>query len=423
MLITSMTIIKIVKDLFHMPRSIMGEPFKKSLRYIKNLIPEIKIIKFTTGTKVFDWVIPEEWNIKDAFIKEPSGKKILDFKKNLLSIVYYSHPIRKWISRKELIKKIHIDEKLSGAVPYVTSYYKKVWGFCMSRNQLKKLNKKKYFVCINSTFKKGFLEIGEYFKKGKKKKEIFFSTYLCHPSMANDNLSSVAVQTELIRYLKRNYPKNNYSYRFVFIPETIGSISYIYKNRKILKNNMLMGFALSCLGDNKEFGIINSRKDNSISDLALNSALIGKKNVNNFSYLNRGSDERQYCYPGVDLPVSGFCRSKFHTFKEYHTDKDNLSYISENGLKNSFNILKCIIDALENKNFYPKNKYFCEPNLGKRGLVSTIGKKYFKKNKTLKNFLVYSDGKKNLFEISTKINVNLDETNKICKMLTNNKLI
>ena len=184
-----------------------------------------------------------------------------------------------------------------------------------------------------------------------------------------------------------------------------------------------MGFALSCLGDNKKFSIINSRKGNSISDLALNSALIGKKNVNNFSYLNRGSDERQYCYPGVDLPVSGFCRSKFHTFKEYHTDKDNLSYISENGLKNSFNILKSIIDALENENFYPKNKYLCEPNLGKRGLVSTIGKKYFKKNKTLKNFLVYSDGEKNLFEISTKINVNLDETNKICKMLSNNKLI
>ena len=157
--------------------------------------------------------------------------------------------------------------------------------------------------------------------------------------------------------------------------------------------------------------------------VALRSAIKNKKNVIEYSFLDRGSDERQYCYPGIDLPVSGFCRSRFHTFKEYHTDKDNLDYISEKGLNNSFEVFKNIIDALENKNFFPKNKYLCEPNLGKRGLMSTVGKRFYFKNKTLKNFLVYSDGKMNLFEISNTIKINLKESLNLCKILSNNKLI
>ena len=418
-----MKIKRIIEDLFYMPRSIISEPTRKTLRYIKKHIPKINIIKFKTGKKVFDWVVPEEWNIKDAYIKEPNGKKILDFKKNLLSVVYHSLPIKKWIKKKDLLKRIHFDEKLPNATPYVTSYYKKSWGFCLSKNKIRKLNKKKYYICIDSEFKKGVLEIGEFFKKGKKKEEVFFSTYICHPAMANDNLSSVAVQIFLINYLKRTYPKSNFSYRFVFLPETIGSISYLSKKISLLKRNMMMGFALSCLGDNNQYSIINSRNGNKLSDIALNSALIGKKNLMKFDYLDRGSDERQYCYPGVDLPVTGFCRSRFHTFKEYHTDQDNLNYISEQGLINSLNILKNIIDALESKKFYPKNKFLCEPNLGKRGLMSTLGKKFKGKNKVTKNFLAYSDGKRNLFEISNKININLEEAIVIAKRLAKSKLI
>lgn len=418
-----MKIKKIIEDLFYMPRSIISEPTKKTLRYIKKEIPKINIIKFKSGKKVFDWVIPDEWNIKNAYIKEPSGKKILDFKKNLLSIVYYSMPIKKWIKKKELLKRIHCDQKLPQATPYVTSYYKKSWGFCMPKNKLKQLNKNKYFVHIESEFKSGFLEIGEFLKKGKKKEEIFFSTYICHPAMANDNLSSVAVQIFLLNYLVKTYPKSKFSYRFVFLPETIGSISYLSKKISTLKKNMIMGFTLSCLGDNNQYSIINSRKGNELSDIALSSALIGKKNLKKFDYLDRGSDERQYCYPGIDLPVTGFCRSRFHTFKEYHTDRDNLDFITEVGLKNSYNVLKNIIDALENKKFYPKNKYLCEPNLGKRGLVSTLGKKFQGKNKITKNFLAYSDGKRNLFEISNKLNINLNQVIYIAKKLSDNKLI
>lgn len=241
--------------------------------------------------------------------------------------------------------------------------------------------------------------------------------------MANDNLSSIALQINLINYLKKKYKKTKYSYRFVFLPETIGSISYLSRNLKILKKNMMMGFAISCVGDDNQYSIIRSRNESTPSLVALQSAIKNKKNVIEYSFLNRGSDERQYCYPGIDLPVCGFCRSRFHTFKEYHTDKDNLDYISEKGLNNSFEVFKNIIDALENKNFFPKNKYLCEPNLGKRGLMSTIGKRFYFKNKTLKNFLAYSDGKRNLFEISKIININLKETLNLCEILNKNKLI
>jgi aminopeptidase-like protein len=418
-----MKMLKIINDLFYMPRSIMGEPSRQTLFYIKKLVNEIKILKFRSGTKAFDWIVPEEWNIKDAYIKDIKGKKILDFKKNLLSVVYHSMPINKWINRKDLLEKIHSDDSLPNAVPYVTSYYRKYWGFCMSANQKKKLKSKKYFIKIDSSFKKGFLEIGEYFKRGSKNKEIFFSTYTCHPSMANDNTASLALQIYLIKYVKEKYKKSRFSYRFIFIPETIGSICYLSKKYKVLKKNMLMGFAISCVGDNKQYSIIQSREGGKLSDKALEAALVNKKNLVRYSYLERGSDERQYCYPGIDLPVSGFCRSRYHTFKEYHTDQDNLKYISEEGLNNSFEVFKNIIDAIENKNFIPKNKYLCEPNLGRRNLMSTIGKKFYYKNKSLKNFLAYSDGKRNLFEISNLIKINLKETLNICNILNKKRLI
>ena len=415
--------LEIIKELFNYPRSITGQATRETLKYIGKKVQKLKIIKFRCGSKVYDWKIPDEWNIKDAYIKDEKGKKILDFKKKLLSVVYHSIPVKKWINKKNLLKKIHTDNYLKNATPYVTSYYKKDWGFCMPKKDVSKLNKEKYLVHIDSSFKKGFLEIGEIIKKGKKSKEIFFSTYICHPSMANDNLSSIALQIYLINYLNRNYKKTNFSYRFVFLPETIGSISYLSKKFKILKKNMMMGFAISCVGDDKQYSIIKSRDEKAPSINALRSSTNGKKNVIEYSFLDRGSDERQYCYPGIDLPVSGFCRSRFHTFKEYHTDKDNLSYISAKGLDNSFEIFKNIIDALENKSFYPKNRFLCEPNLGKRGLMSTVGKRFFFKNKTLKNFLVYSDGKRNLFEISNLININLKECLEICKILQKNNLI
>ena len=207
-----------------------------------------------------------------------------------------------------------------------------------------------YNVVIDSDFKKGKMHYGEILLKGKKKKEIFFSTYICHPSMANNELSGPVLAAAVSKYIKRYHSKNNYTYRFVFAPETIGAISYINKNLKNLKKNMLAGFNLSCVGDDGKYSHISSRNENALSDIALEAALLGKKMIR-YSYLERGSDERQYCYPGVDLPFSGFCRTKYETYKEYHTSLDNLKFVSQKGLEGSFEVIKNIIDAFESSIF------------------------------------------------------------------------
>lgn len=414
---------KLVKDLFPLHRSLVTDENEKTLDYIsKKLKFKFNKIKFKCGSKVYDWTIPKKWILKDAYIKNIHGKKIIDVKKNNLHIMQYSHSVDRWINKKDIIKKIFTDSS-KNAIPYVASYYKKRWGFCASKNQLKNFKGSKFYVKIDSQFKNEYLSISEVLIKGKSKKEIFFSTYICHPSMANDNISSVAVQSFLIKYLKENFKKTKYSYRFVFLPETIGSISYISKRIKTLKKNVIFGFTLSCLGDDKNYSIINSPLGNNLSDYALESALINLKKVKKYSFLERGSDERQYCSPRVNLPITGFAKSKYHTFKQYHTSLDNLSFISPKGLFESFNVLKKIINACENSDIFPISNFVCEPNLGKRSLLSTISKKNDGKNKTLKNFIAYCDGNRSIFEISIILNKNLEEIVEVCEKLFQKKLI
>ena len=399
---------KILKDLFPIHRSITGPGIKSSMSYIEKIIPEFKRVKFKSGSKVFDWVVPNEWLIKDAYILDNKNHKHAAFKKNNLHILGFSYPIKKIIEKKELFKHIFTLKKKPNSIPYVTSYYKKNWGFCMSENQKKKLKGKKFKVIIDSKFKKGFLELTHCIFKGKSKKEIFFSSYLCHPSMANNELSGPAVLTKIADYVK-NIKNKKFSYRFVILPETIGSICYISKFLKILKRNVICGFNLSCVGDDNSYSHIFSKEINTLADQALSAALINKKNVKNYSFLNRGSDERQYCSPLVDLPVCGFSRSKYFEFKEYHTDKDNLNFISKKGLDNSFDVMKTIIDAFENC-FCPRTKIVCEPMLGKRNLYPNIsvtgkGNKRGPKDVILRsNIIAYADGKKNIFEIAKILN-------------------
>ena len=414
---------KLVKDLFPLHRSLITENNDKSLNYLSKILKiKFKYIKLKSGTKVFDWIIPKKWNLINAYIKDSSGKKIIDVKKNNLHIMQYSISKTGWINRKKLIENIFTDNT-STAIPYVASYYKKRWGFCLSKNQVKNLKGNKFYVNINSKFSDDYLKIAETFIKGKSKKEIFFSTYICHPSMANDNISSVVIQAFLVKYIKENFPRNKYSYRFVFLPETIGSIAYLSKRLNILKKNIIFGFTLSCLGDNKFYSIINSPSKTNLSDFALQASLVRYKNVKRYSFLDRGSDERQYCSPKVNLPISGFARSKYHTFKEYHTSLDNLKFISEHGMINSFNTLKRIINACEISDLYPMTTTFCEPNLGKRSLMSTISKKNDGKNKTIKNILAYSNGKRSIFEISLILNENLETVSKVCQELYSSRLI
>jgi len=413
--------LKWAKDLFPICRSITGKGIQKTLRYFINLNSEFRIIKFPSGKKVFDWVIPKEWNIKNAFIIDKNGKKYCEFKKSNLHVMGYSVPINKIISKKELLKNIYTQKEQPSSIPYVTSFYKERWGFCMSEKQKKKLPNGNYKVFIDSTLKKGNLEVIEAVKKGSIKKEIFFSSYACHPSMANNELSGPVLLNAILKYVKLKYKKSKYSYRFVILPETIGSIAYLSKRMNILKKNIICGFNLSRVGDERAYSVIESRSGKTLSDDAIQAALIGLKNVTHYSFLYRGSDERQYCSPKVDLPLTAFQRSIY--YPEYHTDKDDFKVVTEKGLNDSFNVFKNIIDCFE-LSLFPKNKFFCEPNLGKRGLHPTISQKGTYSDSVIRrNLIAYSDGNTNIFQICKKLNVPINELIEELRKLKSNKII
>ena len=403
--------IKWAKDLFPLCRSLTGDGTRKTLRYFQNINNEFKILNFKSGKKVFDWSIPLEWNIKDAYIEHNSKKRFAEFKRNNLHILGYSMPVNKVIKKEELLKHIYSQKDQPNSIPYVTSYYKKRWGFCMTENTKKKLPSGNYKVLINSTLSKGIMEIMHAKISGKSKKEIFFSSYVCHPSMANNELSGPVLLNAIMQYLKTKYPKSFYSYRFVLLPETIGSIAYLSKFKNILKKNVICGFNLTCVGDEREYSVINSPEGNTLADYSLESALIGKKNVKSYSFLHRASDERQYCAPNIDLPLCRFSKSK--DYPEYHTDKDDFKVVTEKGLDQSLDVFKDIIDAFET-GLYPKTKILCEPNLGKRNLYPTISQKGSYNNELVMrmDLIALSNGKNSIFKISKLLNENL---NTVCR--------
>ena len=308
------------------------------------------------------------------------------------------------------------------SIPYVTSYYNKNWGFCLSENQKKKLPNGKYKVRIDSSFKKGHMNIVHALLKGKKKKEVFFSSYVCHPSMANNELSGPVLLNAIMLYIKSKYKKTKYSYRFVLLPETIGSIAYLSKFKNTLKKKVICGFNLTCVGDERSYSYVSSPKEKTLADKALEAALRGLKKVKKYSFINRGSDERQYCSPGIDLPLCAFSRSK--EYPEYHTDKDNFKVVTEKGLEGSFNVMKEIIDAFE-LGLYPKNVFLGEANLGKRNLYPEYSqKKTYNKNIFIrKNLLAYSDGSRSIFEISNLLGLPLKELCSEYKILKLKKVL
>jgi len=417
--------IDMAKNLYPIDRSITGEGVRKTLNIIKKKVP-LKNKFFKTGKKVFDWIIPKEWNIKKAYILDlKNKKKYANFNENNLHVVGYSQPINKTISLDELKKHIHVDKKNKNAIPYVTSYYKKTWGFCLSQNQLKSLVNKKYKIVIDSSFKKGVMDYGETVLKGKSEKEILFSCYICHPSMANNELSGPVISAALIKYLN-NLKNKKYSYRFVFVPETIGSIAYINKNFKILKKNVLAGFIINCAGDTRDYSFVQTPEKNTFADEIMNSSFIGLKKKSIYEFKDRSSDERQYCHAGVELPVCSYSRSKAgsKTYPEYHTSLDDFSVVTKKGLEGSFEIFKNIIDALELAPF-PKVKNKCEPFLTKKNLYPTLSTKshidYELKN--LLDFLAYSNGKRSVFQISNILNLELRSCLKILKKLKIHNLI
>ena len=423
---------KIAKnELFNICRSITGDGVRKTLKIYKKNFPKLKIKSIRSGTKVFDWTVPSEWNIKDAYILDKNNKKIVNFKNNNLHIVSYSKPLNKIISKNELFKKLHSLKNQPTAIPYVTSYYKKDWGFCISHKEKLKFNNQyktndKFRVVINSSLNKsGKLNYGELFIKGKSDEEILISTYICHPSMANNELSGSIVSLSLIDYFKKK--KINKSLRFIFIPETIGSIIFINKNFHNLKKNFIGGYNLSCIGDERNYSCILSKYGNSQVDYSLLQAFEKLRiKFKKYSFLKRGSDERQFNHPGVDFPMATICRSKFFEYPEYHTSLDDFNLVTEKGINGGFKVAKEAIKILMNK-IIPKSLTICEPRLGKRGLYKNLSIKsnysYRNITKNLLSFLQDSDGKNDLKQIAEYLKISKKKSHKIYLILKKNKLV
>lgn len=417
--------IKHLEHLFPICRSITGNGLRKTLQYFEGFHHEYKRIKFKTGKKVFDWVIPYEWNVKDAYIEHlESGERFAEFQENNLHLMGYSEPKNCEIDLKNLSAKIFTLKDHPDWIPYVTSYYKKDWAFCMAESVKANLKDGIYKVFIDSTLSKGYLELSHALIKGKSKKEILFSSYVCHPSMANNELSGPVLLNAVLDYIKTNFKKTKYSYRFIMQPETIGSIAYLSRYHKTLIKNVICGFNLSCVGDSRSYSYVNTPYKNTLADFALSSALIGKENVKEYSFLRRGSDERQYCSPGIRLPVCTFSRSLFTEYPEYHSSGDNLEVVSQEGLEGSLDVITTIIEAFETE-LYPKINVKGEPQLGKRNLYPNTSFKQSNNIDPLKsrmNFLTYCDGNNSIFEISKLINLDLKSIIRETKIIQKEKL-
>ncbi len=398
---------QLFQKLYPICRSISGRGFDDSLKILGKIV-KLKIFKFKTGRKVLDWTIPKVWNIKDAYIITPQNKKIAEFKKHNLHLVNYSEPVFKTLPFSKLKKKIFTIPKLPSAIPYVTSYYNRDWGFCMKHNEFKKLKSGNYKAYINSSLKKGYLKYSDVKIKGIKKKEVLISTYLCHPSMANHELSGPIVWSMLYRILKATAP-HKYTYRFLICPENIGSAAFLHKNKSTIKKNLVAGFIINCVGYGKEINYKKSRRENTLTDKAAINVI---KSYRNKSFIHNfapwGSDERQFCSPGFNLPVGLIMRKMFAGFKEYHTSLDNEKIFSFKTINESIKIYLETIQTIEN-NFVPLAKIqYGTPQLSKskipiyRKNMSWHIKKMEKKTKVMLEILNFADGKLDMIEIANK---------------------
>lgn len=409
--------------LFPICRSITGNGFRQSLDILREEVPEIKVFEVPSGTQVFDWVVPKEWNIKGGYIETLDGHRIVDFNDNNLHVLGYSLPVDAIVSKEELLAHVYTLPEQPDWIPYVTSYYKERWGFCMSERQKAQLTADKYHVVIDSELKNGHLTYGELIVPGESDDEIMMTSYLCHPSMANNELSGPVVLIELMKYVMQ-LTKRRYTYRFLINPETIGSITYLSTHLPELQQNIKAGFVLSCVGDNLTYSYLETPYADTLADKVVQNVMhYHYPEYKRYSYLRRGSDERQYCSPLVHLPVCGVSRSKYMEYPEYHTSADNMDYISPEGLEGTYQVMVKVINALEYNRKY-KVTCFCEPQLGKRGLYPTVSMKgAYDEVIALKDFLAYADGRNDLLEISNIIHQPTEVLIPVIDKLMNNKLI
>jgi len=391
------------QELFPLNRSITGPGFRQSLSILHDLLPELRVLEVQSGIQAFDWTVPDEWSVREAWIHGPDGRTIVDFAEHNLHLVGYSEPVDARMNLEHLQEHLYSLPDQPDAIPYITSYYQRRWGFCLTERQRDALEEGEYHVFIDSDLEPGVLNYGELVLPGTSDQEIFLSTYLCHPSMANNELSGPVVTTAIVQWIQ-SLEDRRYTYRIVFIPETIGSLVYLSRNLDRLQQDVVAGFNVTCIGDDRAYSYLPSRHGQTISDRAALHALshIDPEFIR-YSWLDRGSDERQYCAPGIDLPIATIMRSKYGVYPEYHTSLDDLEFVTPTGLEGGYWALRRAIETIEH-NVVPKVTVLGEPQLGRRGLYPTLSTKGSgSATRIMMNLISYCDGSRTLLEIAELI--------------------
>lgn len=406
----------LIEKLFPICRSITGNGVRQTLKELQRIVP-LSLHEVPTGTQVFDWTVPKEWNITDAYIENVKGDRIVDFRKSNLHVVSYSIPVDTVVSLSELKEHLFTIPDHPEWIPYKTSYYKENWGFCLSHRQYLELKDKEYHVCIDSTLETGSLTYGELFLPGEKEAEILISTHVCHPSLANDNLSGISLATMLAKHLI-TAPKR-YSYRFLFIPGTIGAITWLALNEE-KTGRIKNGLVLTGVGDSGNITYKKSRNGNAEIDLAASHILKHAKDAYQVrDFHPYGYDERQYCSPGFNLPVGRFSRTPYGEYPEYHTSADTLQFVTPENLSDSFSKVLAILSLLENNMTYINQNPKCEPQLGKRGLYGYPGAHEV----SILWVLNFSDGQHTLLDIAERANLPFDVIFSAAKALHDHELL
>ncbi len=391
-----------IAEAFPICRSITGDGVRRTLAMVQERIP-LEIRENPTGTPVFDWTVPKEWNVRDAWIKDPSGRKVVDFQDCNLHLLNYSVPVHQKLTLADLKQHLFTLPDQPDLIPYRTSYYQEAWGFCLRHRTLEELPEGEYEVCVDSTLADGSLTYGECFLPGDSEREVLLSTHVCHPSLCNDNLSGIAVMTELAREIQTRAPRR-YSYRFLFIPGTIGSITWLALNEE-RAGRIHHGLVAANLGDSGAFHYKKSRRGNAEIDRAVLCALRSSGEPFGVEeFVPFGYDERQYCSPGFNLPVGSLTRTPYGRYPEYHTSADNLAFVKPEALEGSLRTYLAVVDVLEGNRRYLNLNPRCEPQLGRRGLYRTIGGDESGRSRELALLWVLnlSDGENGLLDIAER---------------------
>ena len=417
--------LELAKKLFPLNRSINSPGTLQTLKELQVSVPQMKIKQFEAGNKVLDWNIPKRWEVRKASIKRLNGETVLDMNDSNLHVIAHSIPIKAKVKFIDLKESIYTLIEKPDAIPYRTSFYKEAWGFCMEHSKFLLMHDDEYLVEIDSIFTNQPMPYGEIFVPGlNEEKEVLFSTYICHPSMANNELSGPSVVTFLAKWLQE-IGEPEYSYRIIFIPETIGSITYLSFNYKYMKKKVFAGFNVTCVGDDRAYSYVPSRNGKTISDLIANHVLKWTDiNFVKYSWLDRGSDERQYCAPGIDLPIASILRTKYGIYPEYHTSLDDLeNVVTPKGLNGGYWAIRKAIEAIEKNKKY-KVAVLCEPQMGRRGLYPTLSTKNSDDEvKLMMDFISLCDGENSLLEIAESLKIPIWNLYDIVDKLVDHNLI